>query len=64
MSEAVLAALSSVVVASIAAYGAVKANKAEKNSRPVSNGFASGVNGKLDKVENLLIDHLRDHSKK
>ena len=64
MSEAVLAALSSVVVASIAAYGAVKANKAEKNSRPVSNGFASGVNTKLDKVENLLIDHLRDHSKK
>lgn len=64
MSEALLAASSSIIVAGIAAYGAIKANKAEKNSRPVSNGFASGVNGKLDKLENLLLDHLRDHSNK
>lgn len=64
MTETLLVAGSSIVCASIAAYGAVKANRAERNSRPVSNGFASGVNRKLDKLENLLLDHLRDHSNK
>lgn len=63
MSEAALAAITSVIVAGIAAYGAVKAAAAERNSKPVSNGFADGVNRKLDRLEQLLIEHYRDHSK-
>lgn len=62
MSETIISALASLGVASIAAYGAIKANKAEKNSRPVSNGFASGVREDLAEIRRLVHDHLRDHS--
>lgn len=45
MSEAVAVAVIAALGSIISAYFA---HKAERNSRPVSNGFAAGVNAKLD----------------
>lgn len=70
-----LAVFVPIVTAAIAGYSAIKASRAEKNSRPVSNGFASGVNGSLKALEGHLddvhkdvreirqamLDHLQDH---
>ena len=62
MSEALIAAGASVIAAGIAAYGAIKSNRAEKNSRPVSNGFAGDVRADLTEIRRLVTDHLRDHA--
>jgi hypothetical protein len=45
-----------IVTALIAGISAVKASRAEKNSRPTANGFASGVQRSLKALE----DHLED----
>jgi hypothetical protein len=59
----------------IAAYAAIRASKAERNSRPVSNGFADSVKGSLAHLEahledvhkdmrevrTALIDHMQNH---
>lgn len=47
MSEAIAVAIIAALGSIISAYFA---HKAERNSRPVSNGFAAGVNAKLDAV--------------
>lgn len=62
MTETAIQALTTIVSASIAAFAAIKASKAEKNSRPVSNGFAKSVTGSLERIEKRMDDHLRDHS--
>lgn len=62
MTDATIQALGTVLAASIAAYAALKASKAEKNSRPVSNGFAKSVTGSLERIEKRIDEHLRDHS--
>lgn len=62
MIDSVVQAAGTVLAASIAGYAAVKASKAEKNSRPVSNGFAKSVTGSLARIEKRMDDHLRDHS--
>ena len=49
-------AAAQVLTGAIAALSAIKANKAEKNSRPVSNGFADGVKTSLKHLE----EHLED----
>lgn len=55
-----------VFVAFIAASGTVAvafiARRTEKNTRPVSNGFADEVTGRLARIESLIVDHLRDHA--
>lgn len=75
MSEAVIAAIAGVTSALIAGISAVKANRAEKNSRPVSNGFAGRVTASLGHIEahlddvhsdvrevrQALIDHIQNH---
>lgn len=61
MGEVVLA-LGTIAAATVSSIAAVYAAKAEKNSRPVSNGFAGGVNRKLDRLEDLIHEHLRDHA--
>lgn len=75
MNEAVIAATAGIVSALIAGISAVKAARAEKNSRPVSNGFADGVRSSFKSLENhlddvhrdvreirtALIDHLQNH---
>lgn len=59
----------------IAAYAAIKSARAERNSRPVSNGFADTVKTSLRALEShledvhkdvrevrtSLFDHMRDH---
>ena len=44
----------------IAAYAAIRASKAERNSRPVSNGFADGVKTSLKHIEGHLDDVHQD----
>lgn len=63
-----------IFVAVIAAVAAVAAaaisGKAERNSRPVSNGFAAGVVSQLGEIRReqgemhqKLDDHIADHQK-
>ena len=47
------------VAAFISTIGVIYAAKAEKNSRPVSNGFTSYVLQKLDRIEDKIDN--RDH---
>lgn len=49
-----------IITALIAGVSAVKASRAEKNSRPVSNGFASGVQRSLKALEAHLDDVHKD----
>jgi hypothetical protein len=56
VSDAVVAAMAQIFTGLIAAYAAIKASRAEKNSRPISNGFAASVKGSLKHLE----DHLED----
>lgn len=44
----------------IAAYAAIRAGRAEKNSRPVSNGFAGEVKTSLKALEAHLDDVHKD----
>lgn len=44
----------------IAGYAAVRAGKAERNSRPVSNGFADSVRTSLKHIEAHLDDVHKD----
>jgi TFIIF-interacting CTD phosphatase-like protein len=44
----------------IAAYAAIRAGKAERNSRPVSNGFADSVKTSLRALESHLEDVHKD----
>jgi len=75
-SVALIAALGSVLAAGVSAYGLVKASRAEKNTRPISNGFAGSVQGSLKhltahledvhkdvrEVRQAMTDHLLSHS--
>jgi len=49
-----------IITALIAGYSAVKASRAEKNSRPTSNGFADGVQRSLKALEAHLEDVHKD----
>jgi len=49
-----------IITALIAGFSAVKASRAEKNSRPTSNGFASGVQRSLGALEAHLEDLHKD----
>jgi hypothetical protein len=64
VSDATIAALGAVAASIIAGIATIFAAKAEKNSRPVSNGFASGVRSELSEIRRLLLDHLQDHSRR
>lgn len=44
----------------IAGYAAIKSARAERNSRPVSNGFADGVKTSLKHIEAHLDDVHKD----
>ena len=62
MTEAI-AAIGMIAAATISSIAAIFAAKAEKNSRPVSNGFADGIRTDVREIRSLLIEHLQDHSK-
>lgn len=50
-----------VIAAAISGYAAYMAAKAEKNSRPVSNGFTGYVLADLREIRKSLLDHLISH---
>ena len=50
-----------IIAAAISGYAAVMASKAEKNSRPVSNGFTNYVITDLREIRRLLLDHIISH---
>ena len=62
MTEAITA-IGLIAAATISAIAALFAAKAEKNSRPVSNGFADGIRTDVREIRTLLIEHLKDHPK-
>jgi hypothetical protein len=50
-----------VIAAAISGYAAYMAGKAEKNSRPVANGFTNYVLTDLREIRKSLLDHLISH---
>ena len=50
-----------VIASAISAYAAYMASKAEKNSRPVANGFTNYVLTDLREIRKSLLDHLISH---
>lgn len=63
MTDTLITVIGGIISASIAGVAAVFAAKAEKNSRPVSNGFAKEVLEDLREIRKTVTEHLRDHSK-
>lgn len=53
--------LAGTLPAIISGFAVFYSSKAEKNSRPVSNGFASHVTGSLDRIERRIDEHLKGH---
>ena len=58
-----IAAIGLIAAATISSIAAIFAAKAEKNSRPVSNGFADGIRQDVREIRSLLIEHFKDHPK-
>lgn len=50
-----------ILAAAISGYAAYMASRAEKNSRPVSNGFTGYVLDDLRDIKNSLYEHLISH---
>lgn len=55
-----------VVVAAISAAGAIMAayaaRQAQKNTKPISNGWSSDVVRRLERIETAILNHLEDHA--
>jgi hypothetical protein len=60
MTEAITA-IGLIAATTVSSIAAVYAAKSEKNSRPVSNGFADGIRGDVREIRSLMIDHLKNH---
>jgi hypothetical protein len=56
-----ISTLGTVLAAAISGYAAIMASKAEKNSRPVGNGFTGHVLSELSHIRRMMIDHLINH---
>ena len=52
-----------IAAATVSGVAAIFAAKAEKNSRPVSNGFAGEVLTDLRELRVMLFDHIKEHEK-
>ena len=63
MTGELLAALGIIAGATISGIAAVYAVKAEKNSRPTSNGFSAELRADIRELRQLMVDHLADHSR-
>jgi hypothetical protein len=63
MMAEVVTALGVIAASTISGIAALYAAKAEKNSRPVSNGFATEVTTDLRELRLLFIEHLNNHQK-
>jgi len=60
MTEAITA-IGLIAATTVSSIAAIYAAKSEKNSRPVSNGFADGLRADVREIRSLMIDHLKDH---
>jgi hypothetical protein len=60
MTEAITA-IGLIAATTVSSIAAVYAAKSEKNSRPVSNGFADGIRSDVREIRSLMIDHLKNH---
>ena len=60
MTEAITA-IGLIAATTISSIAAIYAAKSEKNSRPVSNGFADGIRADVREIRSLMIEHLKDH---
>jgi hypothetical protein len=60
MTEAITA-IGLIAATTVSSIAAIYAAKSEKNSRPVSNGFADGIRADVREIRSLMIDHLKDH---
>ena len=56
-----ITAIGLIAATTVSSIAAIYAAKSEKNSRPVSNGFAEGLRGDVREIRSLLIEHLKDH---
>ena len=56
-----ITAIGLIAATTVSSIAAIYAAKSEKNSRPVSNGFADGIRGDVREIRSLLIEHLKDH---
>lgn len=61
MTEAIQA-IGLIAATTVSAIAAIFAAKSEKNSRPVSNGFAEGLRHDVREIRAMLIKHLNDHA--
>jgi hypothetical protein len=59
-----ITAVGIIAAATISAVAAIFAAKSERNSRPVSNGFAEGLRHDVREIRALLIQHINDHGKR
>jgi len=60
MSETITA-VGLIAASTVSAIAAIYAVKGEKNSRPVSNGFAEGLRADVREIRQLMIEHLKNH---
>lgn len=58
-----ISAIGLISASTISAIAALYAAKSERNSRPVSNGFADGLRDDVREIRSLLIDHIKDHER-
>ncbi len=58
-----LVQLGVIAAATVSGVAAIFAAKAEKNSRPVSNGFAGEVLTDLRELRAMLFEHIKEHEK-
>jgi len=56
-----ITAVGLIAASTISGIAALYAARSEKNSRPVSNGFAEGIRADVREIRTLMIEHLRDH---
>jgi hypothetical protein len=56
-----ITAVGLIAASTVSAIAAIYAAKGEKNSRPISNGFAEGIRSDVREIRQLLIDHIKDH---
>jgi hypothetical protein len=56
-----ITAIGLIAATTVSSIAAIYAAKSEKNSRPVSNGFAEGIRSDVREIRSLLIEHLKDH---
>ena len=60
MTEAITA-IGLIAATTVSSIAAIYAAKSEKNSRPVSNGFADGIRSDVREIRSLMIDHLKNN---